>query len=152
MPITKKNFLDQFRKIINFKKNKYHPLVWISGNPKIGINTFVGGFSEINATKSAVKIGANCDIAAFVSINVADSHKKCIGIAKSIERKEIIIEKNVFIGTFSVIKSGAQIGHHSVVASGSVVDGVKIPPYSLVSGNPMTVKKGYYKKRILNKK
>ena len=31
-------------------------------------------------------------------------------------------------------------------ASGTVVDGVKIPPYSLVSGNPMKIKNGYYKK------
>ena len=93
-----------------------------------------------------ILIGDNCDIAAFVSINVADSHKRCIGLSKKISRKKIVLEKNVFVGTFSVIKSGATIGHHSVIAAGTVVDGKKIPPYSLVSGNPMKIKKGYYKK------
>jgi len=140
-------FLKYLLKVLNFKKNKYHPLVWISGNPKIGKKTFIGGFTEINATKSSVIIGDFCDIAAFVSINVADSHKRCIGISKKIERKKIILENNVFIGTFSVIKAGAHIGHHTVVASGTVVDKGKIPPYSLVSGNPMKIKKNYYRKK-----
>ena len=107
--------------------------------------------TEVNATKSNVIIGDNCDIAAFVSINVADSHKRCIGLSKNISRKQIKIENNVFIGTLSVIKSGANIGHHSVIASGTVVDGKIIPPYSLVSGNPMIVKKGYYKNKIKKK-
>ena len=32
------------------------------------------------------------------------------------------------------------------IYQGSFVDGVKIAPYSLVSGNPMKIKNGYYKK------
>lgn len=144
--MNKKIFIDLFNKVMNFKKNSFHPLVWISGNPKIGKNTYIGGYTEINATKSDIFIGDNCDIAAFVSINVADSHKRCIGLSKKISRKKIVLGKNVFVGTFSVIKSGANIGDYSVIASGTVVDGKKIPPYSLVSGNPMKVKIGYYKK------
>ena len=40
-----KKFEKLFLKLINNKKNKYHPLVWINGNPKIGKNTYIGGFS-----------------------------------------------------------------------------------------------------------
>ena len=149
--MNKKSFLALLLKVLNFKKNPFHPLVWISGKPRIGKNTFIGGMTEVNATKSNVIIGDNCDIAAFVSINVADSHKRCIGLSKNISRKQIKIENNVFIGTLSVIKSGANIGHHSVIASGTVVDGKIIPPYSLVSGNPIIVKKGYYKNKIKKK-
>jgi acetyltransferase-like isoleucine patch superfamily enzyme len=65
-----------------------------------------------------------------------------------IERKSIIIENNVFIGSHSVVKGGAYIGHHSVIAAGTIVDGKKIPPYSLVSGNPMKIKKGYYRNLV----
>ena len=54
------------------------------------------------------------------------------------------MQKNVFIGSHSVIKGGAKIGHHSVIAAGTIVDGIKIPPYSLVHGNPAIVKDGYY--------
>ena len=85
------NFEKKFLKLINNKKNIYHPLVWISGNPVIGKGTYIGGFSEINAKNSKVNIGKNCDIASFVTINTADSHKKCIGLSTKIFRKKIKI-------------------------------------------------------------
>lgn len=139
-----KEFKKMFTQLTNFRKNKFHPLVWINGEPEIGKNVYVGGMSEINANGARVMIGDNCDIASFVAINCADSHKKCLGLKNEIERKDIIIEHNVFIGSHSVIKGGAKIGHHSVVAAGTIVEAEEIPPYSLVIGNPMKIKTGYY--------
>jgi acetyltransferase-like isoleucine patch superfamily enzyme len=135
-----------FTKFTTLKENPYHPFVWINGEPEIGKNVAIGGFSVINAKDAKVMIGDNCDIASFVAINCADSHKRCIGLSSEIERKNIIIGRNVFIGSHSVVKGGANIGNYCVIASGTIVDGVEIPSYSLVSGNPMKVKKGYYKK------
>jgi acetyltransferase-like isoleucine patch superfamily enzyme len=143
----KKRFENLFLKLINNKKNRYHPLVWINGNPIIGKNTYIGGFSEINAKGSKVKIGANCDIASFVSINVADSHKKTIKRSNKISLNEIKIGKNVFVGSHSVILGGSVIGDFSVIAAGSVVRGEKIPKYSLAIGNPIKIKESYYKKK-----
>ncbi len=137
-------FQELLSHVTHFKRNQFHPLVWIVGDPVVGKNVYIGGVSEINAKNSSVVIGDNCDIASFVSINCADSHKKCIGLTKSVKRKNIIIENNVFVGSHCVIKGGAHIGHHSVIAAGTIVDGVNIPPYSLVTGNPMKVKIGYY--------
>lgn len=133
-----------FSRMTQFGKNRFHPLVWIIGAPEIGENVSIGGMSEVNGKGARVVIGENCDIASFVSINCADSHKRCIGLADQIERKDITLESNVCVGSHSMIKGGAYIGHHSVVAAGTIVDGVTIPPYSLVSGNPMTVRPGYY--------
>jgi acetyltransferase-like isoleucine patch superfamily enzyme len=141
----RKDFLSLLIKALDLRENPFHPLVFISGEPKIGKNVYIGFFSEINAKGAEVIIGNNCDIASFVSINVADSHKKCIGLKKEDERKPIIIENNVFIGSHCFVKGGAHIGHHSVVAAGTIVEGIKIPPYSQVYGNPMNVKEGYYK-------
>jgi acetyltransferase-like isoleucine patch superfamily enzyme len=135
-----------FTKFTSFKANPYHPLVWINGNPKIGKNVVISGFSEINANHANVTIGDNCDIASFVAINAADSHKRCLGLMDEIERRDITIGNNVFVGSHSVIKGGANIGHHCVVAAGTIVEGVDIPDYSLVVGNPMIIKKNYYKK------
>lgn len=146
--MNEKEFAELFSKLTTFKKNPHHPLVWIVGEPKIGKNVYIGGMSEINANEAKVVIGDNCDIASFVSINCADSHKKCIDISQKTERKDIVIENNVFIGSHSVIKGGAHIGHHSVVAAGTIVEGVDIPSYSLVIGNPMKVKVDYYFKLI----
>ena len=140
-----KEFAELFSKLTNFKENKLHPLVWIVGEPELGKNVYVGGMSEINAKGARVVIGDNCDIASFVTINCADSHKKCIELSAEIERKNITLENNVFVGSHSVIKGGAHIGHHSVVAAGTMVEGVVIPPYSLVIGNPMQVKVNYYR-------
>ena len=98
-----KEFAELLSKHTSFKKNPFHPLVWISGEPKIGDNVSIGFLSEINAKESQITIGNNCDIASFVAINCADSHKRCIGKQDEIERKEIIIENNVFIGSHSVI-------------------------------------------------
>ena len=130
---------------IGINQNDFHPLVWINGSPTFGEDIYIGGFSEINAKGAEVHIGNNCDIASFVSINVADSHKFTIGIAEKISRRSIYIGDFVFIGSHSVIKGGTSIGHHSVIAAGAIVDGAEIPPYSLVSGNPAIVKPGYYK-------
>lgn len=141
-------FEELFSSLTNFKKNRFHPLVWINGEPEIGKNVYIGGMSEINANDARVVIGDNCDIASFVAINCADSHKKCIEISKNVERKDIILENNVFVGSHVIIKGGAHIGHHTVIAAGTIVDGVKIPPYSLVTGNPMKIKEQYYLKKI----
>jgi acetyltransferase-like isoleucine patch superfamily enzyme len=133
-----------FEQLTGFRDNAFHPLVWIVGEPEIGKNVYIGGMSEINAKGVRVVIGDDCDIASFVAINCADSHRKCIGLSDEVQRADIVLEHNVFVGSHSVIKGGAFIGHHSVVAAGTVVDAGSIPPYSLVSGNPMQVKAGYY--------
>ena len=117
-----------FCDLTDFKKNPFHPLVWIIGEPEIGSNVNIGGLSEVNAKGAKLKIGNNCDIASFVTINCADSHLKCIGLSAEILRSDITIEDYVFIGSHSVIKGGAHIGHHSVVAAGTIVDAGYAPP------------------------
>ena len=113
------------------------------------VGVYIGGFSEVNARGARVSIGAHCDIASFVSIHCADSHKLCIGLATEVERQDIVIEDHVFIGSHSFVKGGAHIGHHSVVAAGTIVGPGMIPPYSLIAGNPMLVRPGYYRARLL---
>jgi acetyltransferase-like isoleucine patch superfamily enzyme len=133
-------------KVLGLRENNFHPLVLINGDPDIGENVYIGALSEINSKGARVSIGRDSDIASFVSINVADSHKRCIDIQDNIERRDIIIGNNVFIGSHSVIKGGAIIGSYSVIASGTIVDAGTIPAYSLVYGNPMQIKVGYYEK------
>jgi acetyltransferase-like isoleucine patch superfamily enzyme len=145
---TDNTLQEWFSRLTTFPSNRFHPLVWIVGDPEIGKDVYIGGLSEVNATGAKVRIGDYCDIASFVTINCADSHKKCIGLAADVERLDILIEDHVFIGSHSVIKGGAQIGHHSVIAAGSMVGVIVAPPYSLVVGNPAIVKSGYYLNQI----
>jgi acetyltransferase-like isoleucine patch superfamily enzyme len=143
----KEKLQEWFTELTTFKKNDLHPLVWIVGNPVFGENVYIGAFSEVNANESNVYIGDNCDIASFVSINCADSHQRCLERTQKVIRKKIKLESNVFVGSHSVIKGGAHIGHHSVVAAGTIVECGLIPPYSLIVGNPMKVKPGYYNEK-----
>jgi len=147
MSSKEESFLSEVLSALQLPKNKFHPMVWINGDPEIADDVYIGGFSEVNAIGAKVVIEKGCDIASFVSINCADSHKKTIGIENEISRKDIYIGEHVFIGSHTVIKGGATIGHHSVIAAGTIVDGVEIPPYSLISGNPMSIKPRYFSEK-----
>ena len=108
-------FKSFFLKLIGNKDNPYHPLVWINGEPKIGKNTYIGGFSELNAKGGEINIGENCDIASFVVINVADSHLKTIGLKKNIKYGKVCIGNNVFIGTQSSILGNVTINYEGLI-------------------------------------
>ena len=56
-----------------------------------------------------------------------------------IKTAPIIIEDDVFVGTNAIILKGTKIGARSIVAAGSVVFGLQIPPDSLVKGNPAQI-------------
>lgn len=124
----------------------YHPLVWILGKPEIGEETYIGGFSEINAKRASVHIGRACDIASFVSINASDSHRRAIGLSEEIEAKPIFIGDQVFIGSHCFIGPGTTIGHNSVIGAGTILCGETVQLYSLVVGGSRraVIRPGYY--------
>lgn len=134
-------------KLLGVPANPFHPLAFINGKPEIGKNVCIGLFSEVNAKNTKVKIGDNCDIASFVTINAADSHRRTVELAPEIERGDITLENNIFVGSHCFIGKNVHIGHHSVVAAGTIIaKPCVISPYSLVVGNPFVVKENYYKK------
>ena len=143
--MDKAAFKAAFLEMMENQDNPFHPLVWINGTPEIGPGTYIGGFSEVNAKDARVIIGRDCDIASFVAINVADSHRRTIELSDENETRDIVIGDRVFIGSHSAILGGAVIGHNSVIGAGTVVRAHDIPPFSLVVGNPMVVKPGYYR-------
>lgn len=146
--MDRNEFQELFSMLTDMPANRFHPLVWISGEPEIGENVFIGGMSEVYAKGAKVVIGDNCDIASFVAINCSDSHKRTLGMSDTIEKRDIIIENNVYVGTQSFIGGGVHIGHHSVVGAGTIVRKGEYPPYSLIVGNPAVCKPGYYKNAI----
>ncbi len=147
--IEKENELNKLIEVLDLKKNPFHPMVFINGPEcaEIDDDVYIGYLSEINARGSKVVIKKGCDIASFVSINVADSHKRTVGIAAEIERGPIILEENVFVGSHCFIGGNTHIGHNSVVAAGTIlISGGEIPPYSLIKGNPAVIYPEHYKK------
>lgn len=145
--MTIEEFQKGFTELTDFQENPFHPLVWISGKPDIGKNVYISGFSEIYAKGAEVIIGDNCDIASFVAINCSDSHKYDLGLSNEVQKENITIENNVYIGTHSFVGGGTYIGHHSVIGAGTIVPKGTYPPYTLIVGNPAVVKPGYYYKK-----
>ncbi|MAG08699.1 acetyltransferase [Candidatus Woesearchaeota archaeon] len=133
-------------------KNKYNPHSWILGKPEIGKGTWIGAFTLIDAKYASLKIGKGCDISTGAQILTHSTVKRCVSERKynKADAKPVEIGDYVSVGTNAVILMGAKVGHHSIIAAGCVVpEGMKIPPYSLVTGVPGKIKKSV--KKEINK-
>lgn len=121
----------------------------LNGKINIGNNTMLNGVSVTSYEK--VNIGANCQIASctFISdtdfhpINPDERYKEAMGIKidhSIVNKKEINIGNNVWIGWGCTILKGVSIGDNSIIAAGSVVIN-NIPNNVIAGGNPAIVKK-----------
>ncbi|MEW6585744.1 MAG: acyltransferase [Nitrospirota bacterium] len=121
--------------------NRYNPHAWIINDPEIGEGTWIGAFTVIDGI-GGLKIGKYCDISCGVHIISHSTVRRCLTerVYGEIDKAETIIEDHVFIGENATILQGVRIGHHSVIAAGTVVkERTTIPPYSLVAGVPARI-------------
>ena len=108
--------------------------VRIFGSVEIGEGVSICEPAELNGTGSHIALGRGCDLAAFVTLNVADSSRRCVGKSGSIERGEIVLGEQVFVGTGTVIIGPCRIGSRVRIGAccflkGCVVeDEAVIPP------------------------
>ena len=114
-------------------------------NMVIGYNTILSCDDGLG-----IYIGENVGIAAYCYIRTANHKIENIDIPilkqghdfKSLScngsNYSIIIEDDVWIGAHSIILSGSHVCQGVVISAGSVVSS-KIPPYSIVAGNPARV-------------
>jgi len=104
------------------------------------------GFSSvvINSRK-LIRIGDNVRVGGNVRIFDHDFHPIEWDARRHPEDwgktriRPVVIEDDVFIGTNAIILKGSHIGARSIVAAGSVVFGLDVPPDSIVKGNPAVV-------------
>jgi len=101
----------------------------------IGEGTEIGDRTIINVSER-IEIGARCSIAWDCDIIDTDFHQIILADGQRPPVSEpVVIEDNVWVGSHCLIFKGVIIGHHSVIAAGSVVRHT-VPPYSLMAGNP----------------
>lgn len=101
----------------------------------IGEGSEIGARTIINVARQ-VTIGARCSISWDCDISDTDFHQVILTDGQRLPvAAPVIIEDDVWIGSHCLVFKGVTIGHHSVVAAGSVVHR-SVPPYSLVAGNP----------------
>lgn len=110
--------------------------VFIGDNSRIGIgNTVIG----------PITIGNNVCIGQHVTFSGLNHNYDEIGrpiSEQGVNVAPIMINNNVWIGANSVVLAGVNIGEHSIIGAGSVVNR-DIPPYSLAVGNPARVVKRF---------
>lgn len=104
------------------------------------------GFSSvvINA-RSSIAIGNYVKVGGNVRIFDHDFHplnwedRRTSQLEEKVRVAPVIIEDDVFIGTNAIVLKGTHIGARSIVAAGSVVMGLDVPPDSMVKGNPAII-------------
>ena len=110
--------------------------IHISGNVKIGKNTYINAYSHIiSGPNSYVKIGENCAISYNVHIrskthDVEDIH--------NVIEKDIVIGNHVWIGANVIVREGVKIGDNAVIGANSVVTH-DIPSNAIVGGVPARI-------------
>ena len=111
--------------------------VFIYDNVAIGPNSF------ISATNAKFVIKGNCAIAENFTVHTGN-HAQVIGkfVTDINEQnkpkgydKDVIIEKDVWIGCNVTLLAGIIVGRGSVIAAGAVVN-KDLPPYSVAGGVP----------------
>jgi len=112
----------------------------VYGHPKVGKNVFIGPYAIVDGT-GPLTIGDECHVSLHAMVWTHSTYPECLAgdaAKEKVSVGEVIIENNVFIGAGAIILPGTQVGHHSLIAAGSVVTR-DIPPYSLVEGVPAKV-------------
>lgn len=95
-----------------------------------------------NAGRFIMKDGAGAAVGLTVITGNHD-YRPCIKYEKgdnsNLVGKDVIVEENVWIAANVTLLPGAHIGRGATVGAGSVVRSCKVPPYSIVAGNPAKV-------------
>ena len=114
-------------------------------------NVGVGPHALLSTPNAKIIIKGNCAIAEHLTIHTGN-HARIVGkfvtdITKDNKPegydKDVIIEKDVWIGSNVTLLAGVHVGRGATIAAGAVVN-KDVPPYSIVGGVPAKVIKIYW--------
>lgn len=123
------------------------------GGGKIVIGDHSGFSSVVMSSRTLIKIGSRVKVGGNVRIFDHDFHsleadyRRTLEDRQHIRSKAVFIGDDCFIGTNAIILKGTHLGARTIVAAGSVVFGLDVPEDSIVKGNPAKAfaKKDYHK-------
>ena len=121
-----------------------HPLAAVTGNVIIGRDVYIGPGAALRGDWGGIviedgcNVQENCVIHMFPGITVILRESAHIGHGAIIHGAEI--GRNVLVGMNSVIMDRVEVGDESIIGAMTFVkEGEKIPPRSLVAGNPAKI-------------
>ena len=123
-----------------------HPQAAVTGNVSIGKNVYVGPGAAIRGDwgriviEDGCNVQENCTIHMFPGVTVLLKEGAHIGHGAIVHGA--VIGRNCLIGMNSVIMDNAEIGDGCIVGALSFIKaGDKVPPRSVVTGNPGKIQK-----------
>ena len=121
-----------------------HPQAAVTGNVRIGKNVYIGPGAAIRGDwgriliEDGCNVQENCTIHMFPGVTVWLKEGAHIGHGAIIHGA--VVGRNCLIGMNSVIMDNVEIGDESIVGALSFIKaGEKIPPRSMVVGNPSKI-------------
>jgi carbonic anhydrase/acetyltransferase-like protein (isoleucine patch superfamily) len=132
---------------------RIHPTAYIDDSAQVIGDVIIGEESSIwmcvvvRGDVHSIRIGRRSNIQDGSVVHVMkDTHPTVIGDHVTIGHAAVVhgctIEDRCLIGMHATILNGARIGTGSIVAAGSlVVEGMEVPPRSLVMGSPAKIKR-----------
>jgi carbonic anhydrase/acetyltransferase-like protein (isoleucine patch superfamily) len=132
---------------------RVHPTAYIDisaqviGDVEIGEESSVWMAVVIRGDVNRIRIGRRSNVQDGTVVHVMkDTHATTIGDDVTIGHAAVIhgctVEDRCLIGMGTILLNGARIGAGSIVAAGTlVVEGMEVPPRSLVMGSPGKVKR-----------
>ncbi len=121
-----------------------HPQAAVTGNVVIGRNVYIGPGAAIRGDwgliliEDGCNVQENCTIHMFPGVTVLLKEGAHIGHGAIIHGATV--GRNCLVGMNSVILDNAEIGDGCIIGALSLIrSGEKIPPRSLVAGNPAKI-------------
>lgn len=118
-----------------------HPLAAVTGNVIIGKDVYIGPGAALRGDWGGIviedgcNVQENCTIHMFPGVTVLLKESAHIGHGAVIHGATV--GRNVMVGMNSVVMDEAEIGDESIIGAMSfIAANTKIPPRSLVVGNP----------------
>ena len=127
------------------------PLSGHTKNIYIYDNVGIGGHAVLSTPNAKIIFKGNTSIAHHLTIHTGN-HARVVGrfVSDITDRDkpegydhDVIIEKDVWIGSNVTILNGVHVGRGATIAAGAVVN-KDVPPYSIVGGVPAKLIKFYW--------
>jgi len=121
-----------------------HPQAAVTGNVVIGKDVYIGPGAAIRGDWGQIIIEDGCNVQENCTIHLFPGVTVLLRAGAHVGHGAIVhgatIGRNCLIGMNSVIMDNAEVGDESIVGALSLVKtGEKVPPRSVVAGNPAKV-------------